>query len=469
MNITNDLITSLAVNDASIKNGRSLFTSKKFISLGIDKDDTIIFGECKGSGKSNYYCSMDFVKEEAPIPRCNCPSRQIPCKHVLGLMIAYVEEKDNFQILEIPEDVVKKREKKEKSAENKAKKETEKKPPTEKSLKAKATSETKKINNQLQGVENSKEIFKTIVNNGLASIDANQIKEFKIQVKNLGNFHIGGIENSFNILLNCIATDDEDFKKSIDQLNYINALLTKSEKYLNSKLENPLVRDVTSKIEEQIGHIWNYNQLSEYDLVQSKANLIQLHFVEVDEKINKQLVETGIWFDISSKKLCKTINYRPYKARKYIKETDSIKSVVAMDELFFYPSENTPRVTIKDFTLREVTKEDIDSIKENIVDDYSMIIKDIKNIFKAPLSDKDLYYLIKVAKIKKIDDDLVLENQKGETLIIKGENKTLLEFVYSKDLKNRVMLIKVSKESIDTGFTIDVLSIVRDEDIFTLN
>ncbi len=112
MNITNDLINSVAVNSDSVKNGRSLFTSKKFIKLGIDSEKTIIFGECAGSGKNPYYCSMDFMNEGSPVPRCSCPSRQIPCKHVLGLMIAYEQASGQFVTEAVPTDIQEKRDKK---------------------------------------------------------------------------------------------------------------------------------------------------------------------------------------------------------------------------------------------------------------------------------------------------------------------------------------------------------------------
>ncbi len=474
MNITNDLINSLAVNNDSVKNGKNLFTSKKFVKLGVDSDKKIIFGECAGSGKNPYYCSMDFLNEASPVPRCSCPSRQIPCKHVLGLMIAYEQASDQFVTLDIPEDIVEKRNKKEKAAEKKATKEAnkdsgEKKVPKEKSIKAKTTAETKKIANQLQGIENAKELFRTIVNNGLASIDANKIKELKTQVKNLGNYHINGVASSFSVLLETILKDDENFIESIEQLNYINALLTKAEKYLTEKTENPLTRDISCKIEEQIGHIWNYNELDELGLSQEKAQLVQLYFEEEDNKLKKEFIETGIWFELSSKKLCKTVNIRPYKAMKHIKEEDSVKSCVTVDELYFYPSENTPRVTIKEPLFRDVTTQDLNVVKETIQEDYATVVKDIKNIFKAPLSDKELYYLVKVDKIRKFENGLIIENSKGENLVINGDNNNMIEFMYGKDLQNRVMLIKVSKELVGNGFKTDLISIVRDTDVFMVN
>ena len=91
LQIDEAFVDSAAPNAGAIKNGRGLVLKKKFVHLRIDADHTLLFGECKGSGKSNYQCSCDFIRPNNPTHRCNCPSRQFPCKHCLGLMYAYAE------------------------------------------------------------------------------------------------------------------------------------------------------------------------------------------------------------------------------------------------------------------------------------------------------------------------------------------------------------------------------------------
>jgi uncharacterized Zn finger protein len=83
-------VESAAPNAEAAKNGRGLVLKGKFKLLQIDADETILFGECEGSGKLPYSCSSDFVRPEQPTHRCSCPSRQFPCKHCVGLMFAYV-------------------------------------------------------------------------------------------------------------------------------------------------------------------------------------------------------------------------------------------------------------------------------------------------------------------------------------------------------------------------------------------
>ena len=81
-------IGSTAPNADAVKNGRALVAKGKFVALNVDADETILFGQCAGSGKVPYKVSCDFARPDQPTHRCTCPSRQFPCKHCVGLMFA---------------------------------------------------------------------------------------------------------------------------------------------------------------------------------------------------------------------------------------------------------------------------------------------------------------------------------------------------------------------------------------------
>ena len=97
-------VDSSAPNAAAIKNGRALVLKGQFSALYTSDDQTLLFGLCKGSGKSPYQCSSDFMQPDKPVHRCTCPSRQFPCKHCLGLMYAYVQGK-KFTVAAVPGNV----------------------------------------------------------------------------------------------------------------------------------------------------------------------------------------------------------------------------------------------------------------------------------------------------------------------------------------------------------------------------
>ncbi|MEU3018479.1 MULTISPECIES: SWIM zinc finger family protein [unclassified Nocardiopsis] len=45
-----------------------------------------VWGECKGSGSKPYLAAAHLDGDKGPAYKCSCPSRKIPCKHVLALL-----------------------------------------------------------------------------------------------------------------------------------------------------------------------------------------------------------------------------------------------------------------------------------------------------------------------------------------------------------------------------------------------
>jgi len=84
---TADRVVALAPDPASAKNGKGLAILNKWSNLG--KDEQIIWGECKGSGKDPYRTQVDLSE---PAFRCSCPSRKFPCKHGLALLFLMVSQ-----------------------------------------------------------------------------------------------------------------------------------------------------------------------------------------------------------------------------------------------------------------------------------------------------------------------------------------------------------------------------------------
>src|SRR5438552_547189 len=52
---------------------------------GVDEVPTV-WGLCQGSGSAPYQTCVDLAE---PAFRCTCPSRKIPCKHALGLLLRW--------------------------------------------------------------------------------------------------------------------------------------------------------------------------------------------------------------------------------------------------------------------------------------------------------------------------------------------------------------------------------------------
>ncbi|MDR3691801.1 MAG: SWIM zinc finger domain-containing protein [Fimbriimonas sp.] len=81
---TAERVLALAPDPASVGPARELSSPAKWVTSGAS--NVAVWGEAKGSGAKPYQVAVDF---NGPAFKCSCPSRKIPCKHVLGLMLLF--------------------------------------------------------------------------------------------------------------------------------------------------------------------------------------------------------------------------------------------------------------------------------------------------------------------------------------------------------------------------------------------
>ncbi|MEL6520837.1 MAG: SWIM zinc finger family protein [Pseudomonadota bacterium] len=98
MSLTTETITALAPDQASLKAANKLMKASKWPSLS--KGETLVWGECQGSGANPYRTVFDATDHGY---KCTCPSRKFPCKHVLALMWMYVEDPSPFSDNKVPD------------------------------------------------------------------------------------------------------------------------------------------------------------------------------------------------------------------------------------------------------------------------------------------------------------------------------------------------------------------------------
>lgn len=79
-------VTAVAPDASSLAAARKLARPASWIETG--STDLLVWGRCQGSGREPYQVSVDL---SGPAYRCSCPSRKIPCKHVLALLLLWVE------------------------------------------------------------------------------------------------------------------------------------------------------------------------------------------------------------------------------------------------------------------------------------------------------------------------------------------------------------------------------------------
>ena len=421
--VTQQKIEELAPNAEAAKKGRDLQKKGKFTNLKINAEKNLIWGECAGSGKNPYYCSADYIDSHNPVFRCNCPSRQFPCKHAIGLLYCFEADKSQFSEGEVPEDITTKREKIEKRQEKKTQEKESIKEKAEKPKKVNRVAFVKKVDTQLIGIDTAQKLLRDIVSTGLSSIDAKLRTTLRTQIKELGNYYIGGIQTAFNnLLLSLEEVEEEEYTEVVNNLNYLSALLKKASEYLKARKENPEgLPELSSAIEEQIGYVWKLVELMQYGLYEENASLVQLSFNSYDNEARKEYVDEGLWLNLTTGKIFKTMNYRPYKAAKYIKEENTMFGVLQLKDLYIYPGDTNPRIRWEADSITEhpLQKTDLTTIKQWASTQFADTIKSVKNTIKNPLMDKHPVVLLALHKAYRVGEDLVVEDANGFAITLK--------------------------------------------------
>jgi len=98
--LTPDAVLTLAPDAGSAKAGKGLATPGKWPVLA--HAETVIWGECQGSGKDPYRTSIDLTGMP-PGFKCSCPSRKFPCKHALALLLLHVTAPTAFSTTTTPD------------------------------------------------------------------------------------------------------------------------------------------------------------------------------------------------------------------------------------------------------------------------------------------------------------------------------------------------------------------------------
>lgn len=94
-------IMALAPDASAASAGKGQANCNKWPLLG--RSEQAVWGECQGSGKKPYQARVD-LNDIAY--HCSCPSRKLPCKHVLGLLLLLHNQPADFTETEPPPWVV---------------------------------------------------------------------------------------------------------------------------------------------------------------------------------------------------------------------------------------------------------------------------------------------------------------------------------------------------------------------------
>lgn len=468
--LTEQQILALAPNASAAANGKKISDKGGFVRLEHSADDTYYWGECTGSGKSNYTTSIDFIDPDAPMIRCSCPSRQFPCKHGLALMYEIFRQK-SFALCEIPEDILNKRKKKQARVEKASQQPEEGASKTEPKINKSAR--IKKLKKQLEGLDLLQKLMQDLLKAGLGTMGSVTLSTYRQLAKQLGDYYLPGPQRLLNGLIMEMEAFQQDgldshYDAALKYLEQLHALEKKSRQYLMTKLESGAVEQDDNVLYEELGGVWKLTELVQLGLCKNNAHLMQLAFWVTFDQTRREYIDTGCWLDLDTGEINMTYNYRPLKALQYVKQEDSFFGTAEIESLAYYPGESNRRVRWESAKLGELTPLDLAKARQFGAKSSASAIKQAKNVLKNALAAPMLFGLYAYARIGQINGELVLEDEVGERILL--DNMTGMESTTEKLrilpdaslLQNQVLLGGLFYDAARRRMILQPLSIITD-------
>lgn len=370
-------VDALAPNAEAAKKGLALLIKQMFLALHQSAEGDLLFGQCQGSGKEPYSCSVDYARPDQPTYRCSCPSRQFPCKHCLGLLYAFAQKKP-FSAAEVPADLQAKREKLTTRAEKKADEPAKPK-------KVNTGALAKKVKAQLDGLDTLEKLTHELVRIGIGNMNAKLASQLSEQAKKLGDVYLPGARAALLTYTQLFQDDAGTFQEkgiseklsseALDQLTRLNALIKQGRTYLTKQLEDPaLALPTDSAIAAWLGHAWQLTELKAAGLVEVDVELVQLAFHSHFNEARQEYIDSGLWMTLGTGVIRTTQTLRPIKAVKYIKSEDSFFQVAQIKELCVYPGVVNPRIRWDAMTSRPLVSADLVTIRKQAKADFASVI-----------------------------------------------------------------------------------------------
>lgn len=420
--LTEEYVQRNAVNASALANARKISSKGDFFGRKITADRTLIYGDCKGSGKEPYHTSVD-VSGDSVVSRCSCPSRQFPCKHALALMLDFAAGR-TFEPGDVPEDIARKREKIEKR-EEKAKQAAsdDAAPKSEEELqkeaqKKKASADSaakKKIARQMEGLSLVSDFTNEMLSAGLGTINSGSVSKYQDLAKQLGDYYLNGLQLLLQRFILAVQADRSQVgeKELVEKLVQLDQAAKKCRAWLEKQLESGDFGPKDDILYEQLGGIWRLEQLEELGLYKEDAELVQLSFTVLWDPAAQTETDTAYWIDLTGGTVSKTENIRPVKAKKYVHADDSAFELYKVRKLYTYPGGINRRIRWEEAVSEPCGPEIPGKVLSLARDGINAAVKEAKNELKNTLSDESAAMLIAF--------DRITVSEAGVTALWKGE------------------------------------------------
>jgi hypothetical protein len=413
LKLTPETVQRLAPDAQVLQSARDLVRKKSYLHLGISADGTWLLAQCKGS--TVYDVSIDLAGETAPVGRCSCPSRKLPCKHVLGLMFAYLESPGAFAEREPPADLVAKRDK---QAQRAQKQSAGKAAPRKVNTAALA----KKTAAQREGLDLLEKLVVDLVAQG-QWFEPSRLERLERQARQMSDAYLPGAM----VLLRRLAilgsrqdlTDEERTALASDLIGQLWATVKKGRNYLDGKLAGDEAQaEADAVVEEVLGHAWQLAELRDKGYLRHDLRLLELAYERYDDDARQERVETSHLIDLDAGGIFRAVTYRPFKGLARIAEQPSYTQALTIGEAAVYPGFLNRRIRWEKAAERAeaLTPAHLAAAHAGAAPAFEPVLAAYRQQLKHPLAPREAVVLLRSERVGKVGDRVVLGDAQGARL-----------------------------------------------------
>lgn len=424
--LTDDIVASMAPTDGAMGDARGLIKKGALQKLSRADDGKLVFADCKGSAKLPYKVSLDFAGGgDRPTVRCNCPSRQRPCKHGLALGLAYVAKPASFAVAAPPAELVEKSDKLKEKREKQAT--TEEKP-----RQVNQAALAKKAEQQRDALVSLEKFVVDLITTGLGGVKGKGLSALREQASRMGDSQLYGARTQLLHLADLLDPDglDEDDDEDDDdspsrsqasgklseearvarqttELVRLWVAIRQGQRMLEGKSEEGESRSQgDAQLESLLGRAWKLPELKEAGYWVTDRTLVELAHEHHEDEALEMIGASGYLLDLADGSVVVETTSLPLAAarRPEARLRGSRRGVLHVKEAALYPGEVVNR-RIRwserevDAAATERTREPADAAKLHaLARPLEPCVKALREQLKNPLSPTDAVFLLQAAR-----------------------------------------------------------------------
>jgi hypothetical protein len=423
LSLTEETVHRVAPDDKAVQTARDLVRKKKFRNLGVSSDGTWLLAQCQGSAKDDYVVSVDLGVESAPVGRCTCPSHKFPCKHALGLMLAYIGTPEAFAEREPPAEMLAKREKQAQRAQKQAEGPAAPRKVNQAALAKKAVA-------QREGLDLLEKIVTDLVAAG-QWYEKSRLERIDRQALQMSDAYLPGARVSLVQLELLAARDDVSDEERNEIAAYyfarLWAIVQRGRNYLDGKLAGDETQaEADAVIEEVLGKAWQLTELRDKGYSRQDLRLLELAHTREDDDAREERVEISHLLDLENRALYQAITYRPFKGLNQVPGQPSYGQPLLVSEAAVYPGFLTRRIRWDKGAdqAQALQPAHLKAAYAAAAPTFEAPLAAFRQMLKNPLNPWSALALLRCRAVGRVGDQVVLEDAQGGRIVARDRTSS---------------------------------------------